>query len=66
MKQEFPKMVYKTKESYKIVQNESELQNAISEGFKLHWQDSAVVRIDIEEPKQIETITFQVNKKKKK
>lgn len=66
MKQEFPKMVYLTRESNKIVQNERELQNAISEGFKLHWQDTAIVRIDIDEPKQVETVVTQINKKVKK
>ena len=66
MKQKFPKMVYLTRESYKIVQNESELKNALSQGFRLHWQDPVVVRSDSERAEPIEAKVEAIIQKPKK
>ena len=59
---EFPKMVYKTRQDYKIVKNEVELKDAFTQGFKTHSDLIAVGRIDSERVKQIDSKIERVSK----
>jgi hypothetical protein len=66
MKQRFPKMVYKTKESHKTVKNEMELEEALSDGFKLHWLDAPAIEVSVAKIEQIEAKIAEVDRKFKK
>jgi hypothetical protein len=65
MKLEFPKMIYKTKDDYKIVLNAVELEDAINKGFKLHWQD--VVALNTKQiDAKIESLDKEIKAPRKK
>lgn len=59
-------MIYKTREVYKIVQNESELQDALIEGFALHWEDNLNTTPIDNRLEQIDTRLQEIDKKTKK
>jgi len=62
---QYPRMIYKTREDYLIVQNEAEFKAL--DGYKLHWEDKEAYKFEkvkADHDKPVETKAKRVLKKK--